>query len=327
VEAAASSAARPLELNQVAAFVAIARLGTLTRAASTLHLSQPAISRRLGLLEHELGAPVFERLHGGVQLTEAGRAFLPYAEAVMASVRDGVEAVRALAHEDRGTITVALVGTLASTQLTEHLRAFRDAHPHVQLLLRTAVSTEVSALVRRGDATFGLRYLADRHPDVVSHAAFEENMVVICAARHRLARVRRLRTQALAGEPWIAFPIRPGASGEPYVRALDHLLAASGLGGAEIVAIDSLTAQKRLIEAGFGLGLVPESSIVEEQRQGTVRVLEIPSMRATIPVALIHRRGAYLSRAARRLMATLAPPSPQSPGPKRGRRASPVPRS
>lgn len=297
-----------MELNQVAAFVAIARVGTLTRAASTLHLSQPAISRRLGLLEHELGAPLFERLHGGVQLTEAGRAFLPYAEAVMASVRDGVDAVRTLEREDHGTITVALVGTLASTELTEHLRAFRDAHPHVQLLLRTAVSTEVSALVRRGDATFGLRYLTDRHPDVVSYPAFEENMVVICAARHRLARMRRLRAPALAGEPWIAFPIRPSSSAEPYVRALDHLLAASGLGGAEIVAIDSLTAQKRLIEAGFGLGLVPESSIVDELRQGTVRVLKIPTMRTTIPVALVHRRGAYLSRAARQLMAMLAPP-------------------
>jgi DNA-binding transcriptional LysR family regulator len=297
-----------VELNQVAAFVAIARLGTLTRAAAALHLSQPAVSRRLGLLEHELGAPAFERVRGGVLLTEAGRAFLPYAEAAMASMRDGLESVRALEREDRGTITLALVGTLASTALTERLRDFRAAHSHVQLRLRTAISTEVSALVRRGDATFGLRYLPDRDPDLVSHLAFEENMVTVCTPRHRLAGTRRLRPQALAGEPWIAFPIRPGSSGEPYVRVLDHLLAASGLSGAEIVAIDSLTAQKRLIEAGFGLGLVPESSIIEEVRQRTLRVLNVPALRATIPVALVHRRAGYLSRAARRLMSVLVAP-------------------
>jgi DNA-binding transcriptional LysR family regulator len=92
------------------------------------------------------------------------------------------------------------------------------------------------------------------------------------------------------------------------VRVLDDLLAAGGLSGAEIVAIDSLTAQKRLIEAGFGLGLVPESSVVEELRLGTLRVVKVPTMRATIPVALIHRRGAYLSRAARQLMGVLAAP-------------------
>src|SRR5438874_8374751 len=108
-----------MEVDQVEAFVAIVRRGGFTRAAATLHLSQPAISRRLLLLERELGAPVFERIRSGVVLTDAGRAFLPHAEALLASMRDGIEAVRALHGADRGAVTLAVVGTLASSPLTE----------------------------------------------------------------------------------------------------------------------------------------------------------------------------------------------------------------
>src|SRR5688572_6975605 len=140
-----------MELDQVETFLAIVRRGGFTRASSSLHLSQPAISRRIHLLEHELGAPLFERIPSGVILTDAGRAFLPHAEALLASMRDGVEAVHALKGTSSGALTLAIVGTLASTTLTERLRRFREAHPAVDLRIRTALSTEVSALVRRGD--------------------------------------------------------------------------------------------------------------------------------------------------------------------------------
>ncbi len=295
-----------MEIDQVEAFVAIVRGRGFTRAASALHLSQPAVSRRLDLLEHELGAPLFERIRTGVILTEAGKAFLPYAETLLASMRDGVEAVRGLEGTDRGAITLALVGTLASTTLTGCLRGFHEAHPHVQLRLRTALSDEVSALVRRGDATLGLRYDTDPHPELVAKVIHDEPRVVVCSPRHRLARSRQVEPQMLAGEAWVGFPARPGGPEEPYGTSLRQCLAACGLGAAEIIAIDSLTAQKRMVEAGFGLGLVPESSVDEELRAGTLRVLRVPAMRVAVPVALIHRRRAYLSGAARQLIEVLS---------------------
>ena len=297
-----------VEIDQVQALVAIVRGGGVTRAAAALHVSQPAVSRRLHLLEQELGAPLFERLRKGVILTEAGRAFLPHAEALLASMRDGAEAVRALEGADRGAITLALVGTLASTALTARLQAFRDGCPHVQLRLRTALSAEVSGLVRRGDATLGLRYGADEGGELVSATLHEEPRLVVCSPRHRLARARPARAVTpamLKGEPWIGFPTRPDGAEEAYA-SLPHCLATCGLGGAEIIGIDSLTAQKRMVEAGFGLALLPESSVGEELRTGTLRRLDVPAMRVTIPVVLIHRRRAYLSAATRRLMALLA---------------------
>src|SRR5215470_13787316 len=314
-----------VELDQVEAFVAIVRGGGFTRAAALLHLSQPAVSRRLELLEHELGAPLFERTPKGVILTEAGRTFLPHAEGLLASMRDGVESVKALQQPDRGAITLALVGTLASTTLTACLQRFREAHPQVELRLRTALSQEVSVLVRRGDATLGLRYGGDPHPDMVTVSVYDELMMVVCSPRHRLAGRRSVAPSALGTERWVAFPPRNDAFYEPYPWSLQNRLAAWALHPAEIVPIDSLTAQKRMVEAGFGLALLPESSVDEELRTGTLRSMRVSGARVTIPVVLIHRRRAYLSGATRALMSELAAwPSRSTPsrGPTRrqGRR-------
>jgi DNA-binding transcriptional LysR family regulator len=297
-----------MELDHVEAFLAIVRRGGFTRASASLHLSQPAISRRIGLLERELGAPVFERVRSRVVLTDAGRAFLPHAEAVLASLRDGIAAVDALRGTTRGAVGLAVVGTLASTPLTACLRRFRDAHPGVELQLRTALSAEVSALVRRGDATLGLRYGTDADPDVVSTRIHDEPLVPVCSPRHRLARARKVAPRALAGERWIAFAGqgRPGAAREPYASALAHGLARLGIDAADLLPIDSLTAQKRMVEAGFGLALLPASAVDEELRSGALRPLRIPAMRATIPVVLIHRRRAFLSGATRALIDALA---------------------
>src|ERR1700753_939440 len=120
-----------MELDHVEAFLAIVLRGGFNRASSILPLSQPAISRRIHLLERELGAPLFERVRGGVLLSAAGWAFLPHAEALFASLRDGIDAVAELRGANRGAVTLAIVGTLASSALTERLRRSRGEHPAV----------------------------------------------------------------------------------------------------------------------------------------------------------------------------------------------------
>jgi len=98
-----------MELDHVEAFLAIARSGGFARGSAALHLSQPATSRRIQLLETELGAPLFDRLARGVTLTEAGRAFMPHAQAILASMRDGIDAVSAVRGTGHGTVTLALL--------------------------------------------------------------------------------------------------------------------------------------------------------------------------------------------------------------------------
>jgi DNA-binding transcriptional LysR family regulator len=224
---------------------------------------------------------------------------------VLAAVQDGVVAVSAVASGDAGTISVALVGTIAGTRLTDRLRAFREAHPAIRLELRTARSDEVSALVQQGDVAIGLRYFADPSSSIVSHLVEEERLLVICAGHSRLAAGVDIEPAALHGVPWITFPTGSGSSGEPYARVVEQQRLRAGLDDAEIIAIDSLTAQKRLIEADFGVGLMPASSVAEELRLGTLAVVQVPALSATVPVVAIHRRTGYLVPAAQRLLTTL----------------------
>lgn len=293
-----------MDVDEIRTFVSIAQLGGFTRAAGRLNRSQPAISRRIGLIEQELGAPLLERVRGGVKLTEAGRAFLPFAEAVLAAIEDGRQAVRATVSEQQGAVSLALVGTLADTHIVDVLRQFARRSKSVNLDLQTASSTEVSDLVRRGEATLGLRYFDNAHPDLVSRVVGAEPLLVICSADHPLAGKRIRSAQQLAGERWVAFPAARGR--ESFGRVLERQLVSAGLDGAAVTLIDSLTAQKRLVEAGFGIALVPESSVRDELRLGTLKRLDARELRTTVPVTIIHRRKGYLSSAARALLALMS---------------------
>src|SRR5437879_4740732 len=175
----------PMNLHELQTFVSIARLGGLTRAAGQLHRSQPAITRRVKLLEDQLGVPLLERGPGGSVLTEAGRTFLPYAEAILAALKDGAQAVQALQREDHGLVSLAIVGTLAGTTIVEQLRCFSARHRNTRIDLRTANSFEVSDMVRRGDVSLGLRYFGDPSPELISQQISEERLVVVCSTQHR----------------------------------------------------------------------------------------------------------------------------------------------
>lgn len=161
---------------------------------------------------------------------------------------------------------------------------------------------------RRGRLPLGLVGAPEqaRDPDLACTTVHDERMVPVCSPQHRLARARSVEAKALGGEAWITFPPRAGSAGEPYAAALAHRLAACGVAAAEMIPIDSLTAQKRMVEAGFGLALLPESSVDEEVRTGTLRIVNVAAMRVTIAVVLVHRRRAYLSGGARALRAVLA---------------------
>ena len=146
-----------------------------------------------------------------------------------------------------------------------------------------------------------------RAPAVVSLPVAAEALIVVCAGDARPVEPDggTVDPAGLSGAPWVGFPIGAGSSGEPFARVLERQLIRAGLDGAEIVAIDSLTAQKRWIEAGFGLGLLPASAVEEELRLGTLRALPIPALETTVPVVAIHRRDGYLGPAARHLLGTL----------------------
>ncbi len=285
-------------------FLVINRQRSFSTAAQLLFRTQPAISRRIKLLEEELGAPLFERVSGGIMLTQAGRVLLPYAERVLAAIEDAKRAVRALAMGDAGPLALAIVGTLAGTDLTAVLKRFAKAHSNVDLALRTATSVRVSDLVRCGEANIGLRYHRDSSPDLDSQELGAERLIVVCAKAHSLAG-RSVRTLGeLRAERWLAFPEEPD---QPEISR-SHILAiflTHGLGEPEWTPVDSLTAQKRLVEAGFGLALLPESAVGEELAARTIGTIRVRNLNASIPITAVTRRGGFLSPAGKQLLEIL----------------------
>lgn len=285
-------------------FLTIHRTGGFSSAALKLHRSQPAISRRIAQLEAELGAPVFERGSSGITLSQVGEALVPHAERVLAALEDANDAIRSLRAPDSGPVSLAAVGTLAGPQLTGILRRFAEGAPNVTLSLRTATSAQVSELVRRGEVTLGIRYFEDRSPDLECLPMAPEMLVVACSPGHPLAGRKVARLTDLAGESWLAFP-RLDPQGEVVAESLHAQFLVRHVAEIRWTAVDSLTAQKRLAEAGFGIILVPESGILEELKTGSLAMIAVGDLDAFNPVNAIRRKGGFLSGAAQALLALL----------------------
>jgi DNA-binding transcriptional LysR family regulator len=293
-----------MDTDSLRTFLIVHRAGGFSAAAEQLHRSQPAISRRIAVLEAELGAPVFERTAAGVMLSQVGQVLVPYAERVLASLEDARRAVGELRGMDAGALSLACVGSLAGAELTTVLQRFTALAPNVGLTLRTATSSQISELVRAGEATLGVRYFEDRSADLQCHRMPPEMLVVACAPAHPLAGRSVAGLADLAGENWLAFP-RRDASGEVAAETIAAQFLVRHVGEIRWTAVDSLTAQKRLVEAGFGVCLMPTSSLSEERAAGTLSTIDVDDLEAFNPVFAIQRRGAYLSGAARTLLALL----------------------
>lgn len=302
-------------------FLTVHREGGVSSAARVLHRTQPAISRRIALLEQELGVPLFERVAGRSVLSDAGRAMVPYAERAVAATQDAENAVRALAKPNAGAVALAVVGTLAGGQLTKVMRRFRREQPKAELALRTATSAEVSNLVRRGEAAIGLRYDRDRSRDLDCELIGTERLVVVCASDHALAGRRVAKLAELRDERWIAFPEVPGRR-EITAAHILALFQTHGLGDADLTSIDSLTAQKRLVEAGFGLALLSDNHAAEEFASGSLSTIRVGDLDASQDIVAVTRRGGFLSAASRRLLELLRAGYAASDRRKPGRRSA-----
>jgi len=286
-----------MDAESLRTFLAIYQTGGISSGATKLNRSQPAISRRIALLEEELGAPLFERVPAGVVLSQAGHVLLPHAQRVLAALGDCHAAIDALQDGAGGPVSLAIVGTLAGASLTPVLKGFSATFPEVDLVLRTANSREVSELVRSGDMTIGLRYHNDSSPDLENCEISSEPLRIVCSPEHVKAGKNFSSLRSLARERWLAFPNAEKLS-ETSANNLFAQLHVLGITDVEWTPVDSVTAQKRLVEAGYGLAVLPASAIEDELANKKLAVVHIAGLQLTNPVYIITRRDGYLSAAA-----------------------------
>ena len=289
-----------MDVAQIEAFLAIARLGSFTKAAAKLNRSQPAVSRRIALLEEEVGAPLFERIRKRVQLTDAGRALRPHAAAVLAAATSGIAALHEQLGQGAGTVSLGIVGTLVDRAIARALAQFSAEGPPSRLRITTTSSEAVSELVREGEVTLGVRYFADTSAELACTQLGTEDMVVVSAPGRQRPRDKHLARSAC----WIAFS-KTKLMREDFGRLLARRLDQAGIEAPKLMVVDSLSAQKRMVEAGFGLGFLPYSSVARELDEGTLMIVDMPAVAMAIPITLVQRRGGYLSPAARMLIEVL----------------------
>jgi DNA-binding transcriptional LysR family regulator len=282
----------------MATFLAIHRAGSISGACEQLHLSQPAVSRRLQNLERELGAPLFERTRSGLRLTSAGEVLLPHAERAHAA---GLDAVRAVADHLQGTsgvVRLGIVGSLAGPWFVAALEAARAIDPDLDLVVSTTTSRGVREQVQRGDVAVGVGYLQPQDPDLDVMVLFDEVLVVVCRPDHTLAGRRVGSFDELHDERWLLFPDQPDHP-ESASSIARRMLERHQVPDQAMRSIDSLSAQVALVQAGYGLAFVPTSVVTGELERGSLAMIQVSGPPIAAPVTLMTRAGAYLSPAAR----------------------------
>jgi DNA-binding transcriptional LysR family regulator len=294
-----------MQSDHLESFLAVARVGSVNRAAVGLHRSQPNVTRQIRLLERELDTVLFDRAPDGMRLTAAGRALLPIAESIAAAFGDARRAVRAAADHPTGSVHLAVVGTLADDALVHTLDAFRTRWRDVDIRIETGLSTAVSAMVSRADVDLGLRYGVDDDPRLDCTIVADEPVIAVAASGHPLAGRTRVTPSMARGQQWFVFESTTRPSDEPYTSALQATFAMLGVANDDLSTADSLSAQKALVRAGLGLALLPASAARDELATGRLVSLPLSIRPRTAPIALVRRRNAFVAAAARELADTI----------------------
>ena len=247
-----------MELRHLRYFVAVAEEENVSRAALKLHLSQPALSRQVRDLEDELGFLLFERSAKSVRLTEAGRAFLGEARAVIHRVEEAVTKTRAVAAGARTGIHVGYAPSLTVEILPQTLHEFQVALPGVRVALHDLSTEEMLTQLRQGQLQVAFLVRPDK--PLPRGLRFEElaryRMCVAMTPAHRLARQHTITLEQVALQPLIAYSREDYPE---YHKDLEALFAALPTKPQVAEEHDGATSLVAAVEAGRGVALVPES--------------------------------------------------------------------
>jgi DNA-binding transcriptional LysR family regulator len=248
-----------MDLRRLRYFVAVAEECHITRASERLGIQQAPLSQQIKTLERELDARLLRRHARGVDLTDAGRALLVEARAVLARVDEAEAAVRRAARGEAGRLRIGFTNSACFHPATPAaIRAFRAAAPQVGLTFELAGTAVLIEALQAGrvDAAF-IRTATTRPQALQLHPLAEEPMVAALPADHRLAAGGADVAMAdLAGETFIAYPRSEGAGLYDAVIAACH---ASGFSPTIGFETQQMIATLSLVAAGLGISIVPAS--------------------------------------------------------------------
>ncbi|WP_110665876.1 LysR family transcriptional regulator [Salinicola halophilus] len=246
-----------MDTQSLQAFIAVADLKSFSLAGEQLHLTQPAISKRIATLESQTGAKLFDRINRRVGLTEAGRLLLPRARQILQLVEDSRRQLTNLSGEVRGSLTLATSHHVGLHRLPPVLKAFTQAYPEVDLNLRFLDSEQAYHGVLSGEIELAVVTLSPQpNPQVESIPVWVDRLRFVCAPEHPLAGRGPLELVDLVGHP----AVLPGPltfTRDIVVDAFDR----AGLAVDVALSTNYLETLKMMASIGLGWSVLPESMI------------------------------------------------------------------
>lgn len=281
-----------IDFDGIQAFVLIAELGGFNKAASQLHITQTALTRRIQKLEAYLALRLIDRTTRKVELTPIGREFLPQARRIVYDMTAAVERLKDISVLSRGNFTLACLPSMTSHLLPEVIHRYAKAYPDNHIRLLDASSHEVRESVLSGQAELGIAIQGQTHPDIQESLLFTDPLVFICRTPHplqdrKVVNWADMRTTELIG-------ISSFMETRIY---MDHQLGKHGIRLHGKYEVQHHATAVNLVAAGVGSAILPSSTFREGDRPHVRKIpLAQPSVRRK--VVLLELKNRTLSPAA-----------------------------
>ena len=270
---------------QLECFLAVARLGNLSRAAEEMFLTQPTLTARLKALEEEVGDQLFVRTSRGMRLSEAGKEFAPYAERCVGAFEEGKRQLEELRGGSGGRLAIGAAPGVGTYALPGLLERFMVAYPKVSISVRTGHSEDILDMVVREEVQLGLTREM-RHPEVESLPLYEDELVLVVDSGHRFTRRGSAELADIGEEQLIFFD-----HDSSYFGQTQALFREAGIGELRTMEVDNIEAAKRMVEHRLGVAFLPRTAVLRSVTAGNLRLVSVennPTMSRSI-VALRRR--------------------------------------
>lgn len=283
---------------QLKTFLAVARHGNFTRAASEANLAQSSLSDQMQVLEEELGVQLFTRSRQGVALTPSGDMLKAYAEEILALNDEAELAVRAAAGHGGQTLTIGTLETIAAETLAPFLSRFREAYVDIGLTLKIGGSGELQRQLEDGSIDIAFTFDRGERDERFMIRLVGREPLVLISGRNAGAEPPGSLAE-LSTLPFIATD-----TGCVYRRLFDTAFAEAKVAPPRIVTqADSIATIIRLVASGAGYGLVPYLALGGNATRGDIRELPWPDETPAASLIMIWRRRRVQSSALSKLLA------------------------
>lgn len=282
-----------MELRHLRYFIAVAKAKNFTRAAESMHVSQPSLSVQIRDLEEELGARLFDRLGRSIALTQAGTLFLEHAERALRELERGAQIVGELHGAQRGRLLVGTLATVNSYLIPPVVSRFKQQFPGVHLQVHSQPSADIVDGLLADRLDLGLCLLPVSREQLTTVRLFDERLVLVVPRRHPLSQ-SRLRMQDLGGLPLVLMP-----TDYCLRRMVEVECARAKVHPHVVLEMTSPEGILQAVEGGAGLSILPEPYVRCRQRGPDVRLIDLYDPVPQHPVGLAYKTNRYQNLAAR----------------------------